>query len=292
MLKSIFVPMNGNETDELVLGTALAMAQIFESHLECVRVRMSTDYLVWESNLLDAVSGLIEGDLISQLEQQDRERTTSALRIFKKFCEREKIAISDTPPGPVGVSARWQEMRGHQVSTFQQEARFHDLVVVARSLLADTDPGADFAGNILLGCGRPILLAPAEPPKTLGKTIAIAWKNSPEVARAVSAAMPILAQAEKVIVMCAPEDDMPEEALEESGRKLASTLRWNGCNAETFLVYDDGAPARNVLDQARRLDVDLLVMGGYGHSRLRETVFGGFTKDILIHSPLPVFMFH
>ncbi len=280
LLKSIFVPMNGGPKDELSLETALAMARLFESHLECARVRMTPDYLVWEGGLIDVVGGVIEGDLVAHLDKQDRERTTKALHSFKNFCEREKIPVADAPTGKVGVTARWQELRGHQVAEFVTEARFHDLVVVPRDLLRETDPAADFVGNLLLGCGRPILLAPEQAPETLGKSVVVAWKNTPEAARAVSAAMPVLTQAESVVVLSALEEEAPEEKG-VTAHKLAETLQWNGCNASSQPVDPQGHAAAAILDRADALGADLMVMGGYGHSRLRETVLGGFTSEIL-----------
>jgi nucleotide-binding universal stress UspA family protein len=291
MFKSIFVPVNGGDKDSVALGTALAVARLFDSHLECARVRLTPEFLIWEGDVVDVMGGAVEGELMTHLERQDRERTTKALRNFKKLCEREKIAIADSP-GAVGVSARWNEMRGHQVAEFVWESRFHDLVVVARDVLMDTDPASDFVGTLLLDCGRPVLLAREEAPKTLGKTVAIAWKNTPEAARAVTAAMPLLTLAEEVVVLSANEDDESIDGHVSSGRRLAATLQWNGCNANGLHVTPGGRAAPAILEQALDLGCDLLVMGGYGHSRLRETVFGGFTKDVLEASPLPVFLFH
>ena len=103
--------------------------------------------------------------------------------------------------------------------------------------------------------------------------------------------MPILTQAEAVVVVSALEEETPEEKG-ATAHKLAETLRWNGCNASSQPVDPDGRAAAAVLDRADALGADLLVMGGYGHSRLRETVLGGFTRDILEGSSLPVFLFH
>jgi nucleotide-binding universal stress UspA family protein len=291
MYKSIFVPLNGGEQDSVALGTAVAFARLFESHLECARVRLTPEFLVWEGDVVDVLGGAIEGGMVAQLEKQDRERTTKALRTFKKICEQEKIAIADAP-GAVGLSARWNETRGHQVAEFVWESRFHDLAVVARDVLVETDPATDFVGALLLDSGRAVLLAREEAPKTLGKTVAIAWKNTPEAARAVTAAMPILALADEVVVLSANEGEESIDGHVSSGRRLAATLQWNGCNVNAMHVTPGGRAAAAVLEQAVELGCDLLVMGGYGHSRLRETVFGGFTRDVLETSPLPVFMFH
>jgi nucleotide-binding universal stress UspA family protein len=291
MFKTIFVPMNGSDQDTVALGTAIAVAELFESHLECARVSLAPELLVWEGDLIDVAGGAIEGELVTHLEKKDRELTTKAQRTFKRFCEAKKIAIADTP-GPVGVTARWQEMRGHPVPNLVAEARFHDLVVVARDLLMETDPASDFVGDMVLGSGRPVLLARHEAPPVLGRSIAIAWKNTPEAARAVTAAMPLLGQAETVHVLSTNDGSESDNVYINSSLRLATNLRWNGCKAVQHHVEPKGNPAQAVLAHARALGADLFVTGGYGHSRAREVVFGGFTHVILRDSPLPVLMAH
>ena len=291
MFKTIFVPMNGGEKDKVALGTAVAVAELYESHLECARVSLTPELLVWEGDLVDVAAGAVEGELVTHLEKKDRELTTKAQRTFKRFCETKKIAIADTP-GPVGVTARWQEIRGHQVTNLVAEARFHDLVVVARDLLVETDPASDFVGSMLLGCGRPILLARDEAPEVIGRSIAIAWKNTPEAARAVTAAMPLLVQAEHVFVLSTNDGSESDDVHINSSLRLTTNLRWNGCNAVNKHVEPTDGAARSVLSNACDLGADLFVMGGYGHSRVREVVFGGFTRAVLQDSPLPVLMAH
>ena len=85
MFKSIFVPLNSGDKDDIALKTALAVARLFEYHLECARVRLTPEFLIWEGDVLDVVGGVVEGELMTQLEKQDRDRTTKALRGFKTF---------------------------------------------------------------------------------------------------------------------------------------------------------------------------------------------------------------
>jgi nucleotide-binding universal stress UspA family protein len=104
--------------------------------------------------------------------------------------------------------------------------------------------------------------------------------------------MPLLARASRIVVLTADEDDKTG-ALVESAQKIATQLRWNGLAAEARHVTPGGRSLPDaVLETACALGADLLVMGGYGHSRVRELVFGGFTRQVLTASSLPVLLFH
>ena len=140
--------------------------------------------------------------------------------------------------------------------------------------------------------GLPLLLAPREVSEDICSTIAIAWKETAEAARAVTAAMPLLHLARRVLVLSVSEDDDPTEA-ESSARRLAEQLRWHGFKVAAHHVPADTlAPAEALMDVAKKVGAKLLVMGGYGHSRAYEFVFGGFTRHALANTTLPVLMAH
>jgi nucleotide-binding universal stress UspA family protein len=139
-----------------------------------------------------------------------------------------------------------------------------------------------------------MVLARAEPIETApspacADTVAIGWKPERQCARAVAAAMPFIARAKKVVVLCVEEDDAgPRDEAE----RLVRSLAWHGVAAgiERLKPATDGAAAALLAAAADR--AGLLVMGGYGHSRLREWVFGGFTRHALADAPLPLLMMH
>ena len=99
-------------------------------------------------------------------------------------------------------------------------------------------------------------------------------------------------KAQKVVVLTADEgNDTKQQVL--SAERVAALLRRPGSTAEARLVVPGGRPLHDsILETATAAGADVLVMGGYGHSRLRELVFGGFTRHVLNSSPLPVFIFH
>jgi nucleotide-binding universal stress UspA family protein len=182
---------------------------------------------------------------------------------------------------------------GDEFDHISMHARSHDLVVLAGG--ADR-PGRfpeEALGGVIIGSGRPVLLAPEGESTATFDRIAIAWKDAPEAARAVTAAMPILEKAREIHVFSANESGPRGAAEMESSDRIARCLRRHGLNVRGHFVIPAGrTPAEAVLQSAREVDAGLLVMGGYGHSRMREFVFGGFTQRVLRGVELPVLLFH
>lgn len=293
MFKTILVPVNGVDKDEIVLGAALAAGRLFNSHLEVMRVRLGPAALVWEGELIDVSAGLLSGDLVKMLDSQAQERTARAHAAFTQFCARENIAIAQTPPGPEAVSAAWREIRGSQTDELIAHARLHDLVVVEKDLLRETTPSADLAGRMVLHCGRPVLVVHDPVAETFAHTVAIAWKDTAETARAVAMAMPFLAKAKDVILLIGDEDEDGTGAATAAASTLVQTLGWHGIAAKTETVSLKGRkPAHALADAAGDAGAGLLVAGAYGHQRTRELVFGGFTQDVLDYFPIPALLSH
>jgi nucleotide-binding universal stress UspA family protein len=289
MIKTILLPLVGEETDRFAIETAVALARLFYAHMEFLFIRMDP-----VSVLLQAGAGCMGNELLApgvleELLAQERSRAGRATETFKASCERARIPTSLTPTRHAGVSASWREMTGNAVSVITEQARYFDIVVVGRRFGA-VGLWPDEAGSILIGCGRPVLLAAHESPKQLTGTIAIAWKNIPEAARAVTAAMPLLRKAEKTVVFSIEED---QTGTSESLDRLVEHLQWHGLMADGKRMPLSGRRGPEVLlAAAGENSADLLVMGGYGHSRIREMIFGGFTRHVLEHCPIPVLLFH
>jgi nucleotide-binding universal stress UspA family protein len=185
-----------------------------------------------------------------------------------------------------------QQIIGDEVETTIAEGRYHDLIVLGRPAEA-TALSTEGIGAVLVGSGRPLLVAPKTPLENLAPTVAVAWKDGPEAARAVTAAAPLLAKAARIVVLTADEGDATCSARVASAERIAAQFRRHGTTSEARLVVPGGRSLPDaVIDTAAACGADVVVMGGYGHSRLRELVFGGFTRHVLQSSRLPVFLFH
>ncbi len=175
-----------------------------------------------------------------------------------------------------------------------RRARYADLTLFGPSLLADeaiTDNALDGA---LFRSGRPVLMVPEKTRATLKpKAISIAWDGSLEAARAVAAAMDLLIAAEDVrIVLVDPVSGEGGHGA-EPGSDLAAYLSRQGIKVSVDRLPSSGNSVSDVLEQ-NALDnkVELIVMGAYGHSRLRERIFGGVTRSMLNRITLPILMAH
>ena len=143
-------------------------------------------------------------------------------------------------------------------------------------------------GSALFDTGRPVLVVPPNPLPTVGRRIAIAWNGSPKASRAVAAALPFLEKAETITILTVPVGKRGS-----SGEALASYLGLHGLKATVESVDPQGKSAgRALLEHAQGRGVDLLVMGAWGHSRIREMILGGATREVLAQTTLPVLMAH
>lgn len=172
-------------------------------------------------------------------------------------------------------------------------ARYADLVVIGQADAADGSHLArDFPERLVLACGRPVLILPNVGSfATLGKRILVAWNPSREATRAVTDAIPLLRLADAVHVMAV--NPKAGEHGTVAGADIGLYLARHGVRVE--VNTDHGAEidvGNELLSRAADLDADLIVMGGYGHSRLKEWVLGGATRTILESMTAPVLMSH
>ena len=288
MIRTILVPVLADGADDTAFWTALMAARQFDSHVEFLLVRTDPMAILTAAGAGDFGFGASPA-LLSELEREEKERIARARIFCQNFCEREQISVADKAPGPHGVSAAWREEEGDEAWQIMRRARFNDLLVVSPER-REKGFSSDTIATVMIGSGRPVLLAPARRPSSLTRTIVIAWKETPEAARAVAAAMPFLAKADKVIVLSIGETDA--ETI-ESAETLAEQLRWHRLEVETRCVRPEGASAPETLVRAARdAKADLIVMGGYSRSRVRELIFGGFTRHVLDGIELPVLLCH
>jgi nucleotide-binding universal stress UspA family protein len=290
VIKTILVPVTGEASDKTAFRTAVVAARLFDAHLEFLVARIDPTAMLIAMAGSDFGAGLAIPDLLTGLEKEEQARVTRARRFFEEFCAQEKAEVVDhAPTGGQRISAAWREQKGNEAEVVAQRARFSDLVVVRP---AEDEPGVSMQTieAALMEGGRPILLAPRLQPANLARTVVIAWKDTAEAARAVTAAMPFLSRAEKIVVLTIGETD---ESNLSSIENVAAYLRWHRfeVDAQCIAPGQEVAP-ETLLRAARDIKADLIVMGGYGHSRAREIIFGGFTRHVIRGVELPILLCH
>lgn len=190
---------------------------------------------------------------------------------------------------------QWREQSGEPViQGFARHALYADLLVLGQYDADDLQAVGvppDFVASVLIASGRPALIVPrAGEFSTIGRHVLLAWKPTPEAARAVSAAMPILQRAQQIHVVA----DLQAGSSRADAADLQTHLQRHGveANLEFHPAVPPHTPGEGLLSLAADASADLLVMGCYGHSRARELVLGGASRTVLASMTVPVLMAH
>lgn len=195
-----------------------------------------------------------------------------------------------------GVSGEWRIVEGEVADLITLHARYADLAILGQIDPDNPPPGsaASLPESVLLGSGGPVLVIPyVGRLETLGRNVLIAWNGSREAARAVRDALPLLMEAKSVTVLSANQDRGIAGEGNLSAADLSRHLARHAVTAEASnTVGEDIAIGDMLLSRAADLGTDLIVMGGYGHSRMRELILGGATRALLRHMTVPVLLSH
>jgi nucleotide-binding universal stress UspA family protein len=216
---------------------------------------------------------------------------------FDMLRQRAAKALEQFEPAAraLGVTSCENRLINDETSNgFVGLARCADLVVIGQPNPAETpiSVSRDFAIYVVLHSGRPVLIVPyAGHFEQVGQRILVAWNGSLEAERAIEGALPLLQRARSVeiAVFNAPA---PERSIELPGADIVAWLRRQGVVAEVSQQRTKADIGNALLSLAADLTADLIVMGGYGHSRFREMLLGGATRTILESMTVPVLMAH
>ena len=286
MIRSILVAAAGDPTDAATFAAALAVARPFGAHLDVLHVR-ADPINVGLALATGAGSGAITAGLIEQLEADAAARETRAREGFERFCAGAGLTVPGTPAEQSNaVSGEFHVETGREADWAAVYGRTSDLVVASRG--EDGVAGRAILEAVLIETGRPLLVpGPAAMPERIAR-VAIAWKPTAQAARAVALAMPFLSRATEVVIASVAESADTSDEID----RLVRYLGWHGLAPRIARLQPGPDGAAATLLTAIAGSADLLVMGGYGHSRVREWVFGGFTQHVLAGAPLPVLMAH
>lgn len=284
-IRNILVPLDGSECGGRALDTAVAVATSLSAHLDVLHVRPDAREAV--PLLGEGMSGAMIEEMIDIAEREAGEREAKARAQFDAALSAANLDSVDGPPGPGRASAAWLAETGREDETVAWRGRLSDLIVTPAPA-ADTDASTALTLNAaLFESGRPVLLAPSQPVAEVGRKVAVAWNGSPEGARAVAAAMPFLEGAETVRILTVTS----EKTQAAVGSELERYLGWHNISTELIDVGETpGLVGQALFDKAG--DADMLVMGAYTHSRLRQLILGGVTRYVMENATTPVLMSH
>ena len=231
---------------------------------------------------------LLEGGSLPELsEDAIHLNSRNAQRLFKEMARRRDLRMAKTPRFEDHPLAYWNEMVGDPEKVLGIVGPVSDCVVVSRARPKGSGPARAFMLAALLGTGKPLLILPQKKQASVGKRIVIGWDQGVQAAAAMTAALPLLKRAEQVNIVCCGEETDPGPKTSQA----QAYLRHWGIDSEVHREKGRDAPCE-LIDVYEKTRSDLLVMGAYSRSRLRERVLGGMTHEILFNSRLPVFALH
>lgn len=255
------------------LDAAVAVAERFDAHLIGLYLPVSP-YL----------PGYIKPYFTSEMLREHRER--------KEQAEKDAESRFDQRIHQAGIRAEWRHANGGGANSVASQGRYADIVIVGqRDPDAPQDQNGDnLAEEVTMNSCRPVIAVPfAGEFKTLGRRVLVAWNGSREAARATHDALPFLTQADKVILLSVNAPGTGHIP----GADISTHLARHGVGIEIHnRVQDDVGVGDAILNAASDYAADLLVIGAYGHSRLRELVLGGVTRHLLRHMTVPVLISH
>jgi nucleotide-binding universal stress UspA family protein len=215
-------------------------------------------------------TGPVAGDWINLVQEEISKSLAGAETAFRRDA--------------AGADTDWRSVQDYPNRALVGAAHAADLIVVSprsrdRSGLQAADPA-----DVMMAAGRPILVVPEGRSHLVGMTVVVAWKDTRECRRALSDALPFLQRAEEVVVVSVAKPDVTDIATFEVDDVVAN-LKRHGVDARAVVTSVDNDAVQDELERIANLNgADLIVAGGYGHSRLREWAFGGVTEGFL-HRP-------
>ncbi len=284
-LRDIVVLLNGSARDDIALNVAARLARRNDAHL--------TGLCPLEPQVPGDVPFALGGysdlwtlpDIAARIDRQTGGNAASIQERFRVLLARE------------GIRGDWWTTTGSPMPAILRRTQATDLVVAGQ-----TDPDTpspdmprNLAEDVLMGAGRPLLLIPyAGRFETIGTNVLVGWTPTREAARALHDAIPLFAPGAKITVLTIGTSATPSGLAPPLPTDIVRHLTRHGLDAVAArtVITDGLRPSDALLDYAADLGSDLLVTGGYGHSRTREMVMGGVTRDLLRHMTLPVLMSH
>ncbi|MCW3475977.1 universal stress protein [Limobrevibacterium gyesilva] len=284
-IRKLLLPLTGTAAGEAALSTALITARMWNAHVTALHVRVDSRDVAPLAG--EGLSGAMIEEMMSATEKESSDRAHAVRAMFDRFVAEHDVPVAE-PRHSVGhATASFAAVTGREEDLVAQQARLADLTIVPHPEAGEDVSSSDALHAVLFDSGRPVLIAPHTTPEKIATRICVAWNGTAESAAAVLGALPWMQRAEAVRVISAEEYQRRGPAAPD----LAEYLALHGVTVElaTFRPIDRDVGA-GLLKAAYDFGADLLAMGAYSHSRLRQLILGGVTRHVLEHAKLPVMM--
>lgn len=272
--KTIVAILQNEQDAERVLDCAIPLASRFQSHLIGIHAEaLPVPYT--------SATGFPDTEFLQVSADMNRERADKLQAVFLR-------RIEDS-----GLSFEWRSLEsfsGDSALTGISSVRAADLIIAAQRETGG-DPSAD-VDTLVYDAGRPVLVVPsAGPLVTTFKHVLLAWNGSKEAARAAFDALPFIIEAEKTDILVIDPPDTLDESPEAAGAEIASALSRHGATVSVSVQKSGGTSIDDMIqNRVAETGADLLVLGAYSHSWLRQLLFGGVTRTVLRTAQVAAFL--
>ena len=273
-MRNILLPFEYIETIPHLLDCAVSLAKKYNSSVSGVAIHQRIDSFI-------AQEGSIVFDSLHH--DENKEEATKYKERFIDHINTLKKSDSDLSD----LKYKWLSEELENQKYLGDLSRVYNVVIISRPYQELQSASLSSIQTILFDGGRPVMLIPMNKQIDIGKEVVISWNCTTESSRAVFAALPILKKANNVTILTVEKviTDGP------SGEQVSELLASHGIDAKPVTISGDEKKIGDaILDFSKSIDADLIVKGAYTQSRLREIIFGGATRHLMLHSEIPIYL--
>jgi nucleotide-binding universal stress UspA family protein len=273
-MKNILLPFEYVETIPHIIDCAVSLAKVYQSSISGVAIHQRIDTFIAQ-----------EGSIIFDTLNHDN-NTGEAVKHKEKFQEHI-LEIINKDKALNNLKYKWLSEELQNQKFLGDLSRVYNVVIISRPYQELQSASLSSIQTILFDGGRPVMLIPMNKKIDIGQEVVISWNCTTESSRAVFAALPILKKAKNVTILTV------EKVLTDgpSGDQVSELLLSHGIESKAVtLLGDEKKVGEIILDYSESVNADLIVKGAYTQSRLREIIFGGATRHLMLHSEIPIYL--
>lgn len=287
-IAAILAVADGSENTTDVLKAAFRLGQQHDAYVEVLHIEADPYSSI--PLLGEGMSGAMVDQMMNDIRARNSEYRDSARDYLNAQCKAIGVEpkSADELAGARGFNVGWRNLEGSEDNVLAHRSLLFDMVLIGRPPEDRESAYTPALEAVLFNAGRPILLVPPGTSESFGRNIVVAWDGGGQSAKAARNALAFLKQAEKVTVISLVRKDDDKTDPQD----LVFYLQRHGINAEARRTEILSSAGESLLAETSEVQGDMLVMGAYSHSRLREFLLGGATQTVLNSAALPVFMAH
>ncbi len=273
-MRNILLPFEYIETIPHLVDCAVSLAKKYNSSVSGVAIHQRIDSFIAQ-----------EGSIVFDSLHHD-ENKEEAIKYKEKFIDHINT-LKKSDSGLSDLKYKWLSEELENQKYLGDLSRVYNVVIISRPYQELQSASLSSIQTILFDGGRPVMLIPMNKQIDIGKEVVISWNCTTESSRAVFAALPILKKANNVTILTVEKviTDGP------SGEQVSELLASHGIDAKPVTISGDEKNIGDaILDFSKSVDADLIVKGAYTQSRLREIIFGGATRHLMLHSEIPIYL--